>query len=125
MRRLWPICALLFCAIARAEAPRLILQRAPLAGFTHHAAASLWPHLREGDALDLQREAANAHDKLAVRVLWQGQMLGYLPRTDNGAIARALDAGTPLLARIGRLREHPDPRRRIEVEISAALPASP
>lgn len=44
-------------------------------------------------------------------------MLGYLPRSANGAIARALHAGLALDARIGRLREHPDPRRRIELEI--------
>ena len=116
---------LLFSSLALAEAPRLIIQRAPLAGFTYHAGPTLWSQLRAGDALTLVREAANPHDNLAVRVDWQGQPLGYLPRTDNGAVARALDAGKPLLARISRLTEHPDPRRRIEVEVSARLLSGP
>lgn len=122
---------LLFLGIATlpgpvwAEGPHLIIQRVALAGFTHHAAGLVWQQLREGDVLTLVRENTNPHDKLAVRVDWQGQALGYLPRTDNGAIARALDDGTPLRIRISRLREHPDPRRRIEVEISAELRQKP
>lgn len=115
------LCALLLTGLAQAEGPRLILQRAPLAGFSHHAANQLWAQLKTGDSLTLTHEASNPHDALAVRVDWQGQALGYLPRTDNGAVARALAAGTSLNARISRLREHPDPRRRIEVEVSAPL----
>jgi hypothetical protein len=121
----WLFSLLLLSAHAWAEGPRLIIQRAPLAGFTHHAAGIVWPQLREGDALTLVREAGNTHDNLAVRVDWQGQALGYLARTDNGAVARALDRGTPLLARISRLREHPNPRQRIEVEVSARVDARP
>lgn len=120
--------ASLLCLLAfssHADAPRLIIQRAPLAGFSHHAGRALWAQLREGDPLELVREASNPHDALAVRVSWNGQSLGYLPRTDNGAVARALDQGTALQARISRLREHPDPRRRIEVEVSAQLGSPP
>lgn len=126
MLRQWLLCSLLlFAGLARAEAPRLIIQRAPLAGFTYHAGPAVWSQLHEGDALTLVREANNPHDSLAVRVDWRDQKLGYLPRTDNGAVARALDRGTPLLVRISRLREHPDPRQRIEVEVSARLRAGP
>lgn len=121
-----PLLLLLFLSQAcHAAGPRLILQRAALAGFSHHAGPALWQQLHEGDALELQRDPTNPHDALAVRVLWQGHALGYLPRTDNGAIARALTAGSRLTARISRLIEHPNPRRRIEVEISAHLPAQP
>ena len=67
----------------------LVIQRCPLAGFTHHEAPHLWTSLNEGDALDLALEPGNPHDGQAVRVLWQGQTLGYLPRSLNGAIARA------------------------------------
>ena len=118
--------ALLLLALANTPAPatRLVIQRTTLAGFTHHAAAALWPELQEGDALQLEHESGNPHDAQAVRVLWRGNMLGYLPRTDNGALARALHQGLLLDARISHLREHPDPRRRIEVEISAS-PARP
>jgi len=125
LRALMMLSALLLSPFSWAEAPRLIIQRAPLAGFTHHAGSQVWSQLHEGDPLRLIRETGNPHDPLAVRVDWQEWSLGYLPRTDNGAVARALDQGTPLLARISRLREHPDPRRRIEVEISAELRSKP
>ncbi len=116
---------LLLTTPALAQQARLVLQRCPLAGFSHHAAAELWPGLREGDPLTLSHERTNPHDAQTVRVDWQGQALGYLPRTDNGAIARALARGQTLDARISRLREHPDPRKRIEIEVSALLPAQP
>lgn len=99
----------------------LVVQRTPLAGFTHHHAQALWSALREGDALTLVAEPGNPHDPQAIRVDWQGQSLGYLPRYLNGAISRTLAQGTPLSARIHHLREHPDPRRRVEIEILLPL----
>lgn len=103
------------------QAQLLLVQRSPLAGFSHHAAPRLWPQLREGDALQLVLQRDNPHDTQAVQLLWQGERLGYLPRSANGALARALDSGLPLQARIGRLREHPDPRQRIEIEVWAGV----
>ncbi|MDO6387460.1 HIRAN domain-containing protein [Uliginosibacterium sp. 31-12] len=122
-----PLLAALLLGISPvlAQHPRLVLQRSALAGFSHHSAEQLWSHLREGDALSLSREAANPYDALAVRVDWQGQALGYLPRSDNGAVAQALDQGQALEARISRLRDHVDPRRRIEIEVAAPLPPRP
>ncbi|WP_018609369.1 HIRAN domain-containing protein [Uliginosibacterium gangwonense] len=105
-------------------AQSMVVQRTPLAGFTHHAAQTVWDQLREGDALQLVLETSNPYDAQAVRVDWHKQTLGYLPRTRNGAIARALDAKQPLSARIGHLRDAPDPRRRVEIEILAPLAAS-
>ncbi len=40
--------AMLACASTSLFAGRMIIQRSPLAGFTHHAAAELWPRLAEG-----------------------------------------------------------------------------
>ena len=100
-------------------AQQLLIQRSPLAGFSHHAAPRLWPQLRAGDALQLRLQRDNPHDAQAVQLHWQGEMLGYLPRQANGALARALADGLPLQAHIGRLREHPDPRQRIEIEVWA------
>lgn len=99
----------------------LVIQRCPLAGFTYHQAPQLWTDLREGDELILMLERENAHDSQAVRVTWRDQTIGYLPRNLNGAIARALDGGIRLNAHILHLREHPDPRRRVEIEIRVLL----
>jgi len=118
------LAGLLCVASGLSHAQSMVVQRTSLAGFTHHAAQTLWDQLHEGDTLELVLETSNPYDEQAVRVDWHQQTLGYLPRTRNGAIARALDAKQPLLARIGHLRNSPDPRRRVEIEILAPLAAS-
>ena len=96
---------------------RLLVQSTPLAGFRYHAAAEVWQELRVGDALELAREPANPHDVNAVAVTWRGRKLGYVPRRDNAALAWGLDRGERLQARISRLAPHPNPARRIEIEV--------
>ena len=112
---------LLAAAAAQAGEPaasvRLLLQESPLAGFRHAAAGDLWPLLRVGDALELSREPDNAHDANAVRVDWRGRKLGYVPRRENAALARGLDQGATLRARIVRLEPHPNPARRVRFEV--------
>jgi len=97
------------------------VQTVTLAGVGYHQGGDVWTLLHEGDALTLVREADNKHDPLAVRVDWQGHVLGYVPRDQSGPIAAALDRGTALTARISRLREHPNPRERILIEVFAEL----
>jgi hypothetical protein len=119
-QRLWRIVVLaaLACGAAQAEEQvRLLVQSSPLAGFRYHAGAEVWRELRVGDRLELAREPDNAHDANAVRVLWRGRLLGYVPRRENAALAWALECGTPLRARISLLAEHPNPARRIRFDI--------
>lgn len=102
---------------------RILLQDSPLAGFQYHAGKALWPRMQVGDALALVREAHNPHDSRAVRVEWQGHMIGYVPRRENADVARLLDAGQVLEARIVRLAEVRDPWARVRFEI--LLPLQP
>jgi hypothetical protein len=106
----------LAAAAAHAQAVKLIVQSSPLAGFRYHAAPAAWSGLRVGDRLELVREPANPHDANAVRVEWRGELLGYVPRAENAALAWAMDRGERVAARISALREHPNPRLRIEFE---------
>lgn len=108
-----------FPAPARAERIRILIQSSPLAGSQYYAASQVWTQLAPGDALTLVREPGNRHDARAIRVEWRGQQLGYLPRAENGPVAAALDRGDRLVARIARLRDDPDPWRRVEVEVWA------
>jgi len=101
----------------RAQSVQLLVQSSPLAGFRYGQGAELWPQMRQGDALELVREADNPHDPNAVRVEWHGHQLGYVPRRDNAAIAWGLERGTPLRARVSRLVEHPNRARRVEFEV--------
>jgi hypothetical protein len=100
---------------------RILVQSSPLAGFQYHEARALWDQIRLGDALVLVREPENPHDANAVRVDWNGHILGYVPRTENTAIARQLDRGNRLQARIVHLSKHRDPRKRIEFEVFLLL----
>jgi len=102
---------------ATAQQVRLLVQSSPLAGFNYHQAPAVWRDLRVGDALQLEREPDNAYDGRAVRVRWQGHMLGYVPRAHNAALAWALDRGEALGARVSRLQPQRSPRKRIEFEV--------
>lgn len=119
------LCVFLACLAAppsHAEtAAHIVLQDSPLAGFQYHAGKVLWPRMRVGDALVLVREPDNRHDAKAVRVEWQGHKIGYVPRRENADVARLLDAGQPLAARIVRLAEVRDPWARVRFEIVIPL----
>ena len=106
---------------ARAEQVKILVQSSPLAGSQYYAVAELWPRLAVGDRLALVREPDNRHDSRAVRVDWQGQALGYLPRAENGAVAAALDRGEKLEARIARLTQDANPWRRVAVQVFMVL----
>ena len=95
----------------------LLLQDSPLAGFQYHAGKKLWPQMRVGDKLMLVREPDNVHDRLAIRVEWQQQKIGYVPRRENSDIARLMDHGVPVVARISRLAQSRDPWARVRFEI--------
>lgn len=118
------LCSLIIFALLGAPAwaaTRMRVQTVTLAGVGYHQGGDVWPLLHEGDALTLVREADNKHDPLAVRVDWQGHVLGYVPREQSGPIATAMDRGTRLSAHIAKLREHPNPRERILIEVFAEL----
>ena len=117
-------CVLLCASVALYAEPsgtRILVQSSPVAGFQFHEGRQLWDQLRVGDALALVREPANPHDTRAVRVEWNGHMLGYVPRAENEALARQLDRGNRLEARIVRLTRHRDPWKRIEFQVFLRL----
>lgn len=111
----------LLCAQAQPAAAQpsvqLLVQSSPLAGYRYADAARVWPLLKPGDALDLSPEPDNPHDADAVRVSWRGYKLGYVPRAENAALAWAIGRGEILRARISRMHEHRNGRRRLEFEV--------
>lgn len=108
-----------------ADAPhvtaRILLQSSPLAGFRYHEGKEIWDELKVGDALQLVREPDNPYDSKAVRVDWRGHVLGYVPRAENAAVARLMDRGEPVEARIVKLRKGRNPRERILFEVYLGL----
>jgi len=102
-------------------ATHILLQDSPLAGFQYHAGKTLWPQMQVGDALTLIREPHNPHDAKAVRVEWRGHKIGYVPRRENADVARLLDRGQAMTARIVRLAKVRDPWSRVRFEILIPL----
>lgn len=113
--------ALLATPCARAAEAVIIVQRSPLAGFRHYAGAEVLRELKPGDRLELVREPANPYDVNAVRVEWRGVKLGYVPRRDNAAVARQMDRGVALAARLAGARQNRNRSVRLELEIVAPL----
>lgn len=122
----WTLTGLTACvhapgASAQQLRARIVVQSSPLAGFRHYEAPHLWREMRAGDPLTLVREPDNPHDRNAVRVEWRRFKLGYVPRAQNEAVARLLDRGTLLEARVSRVQETRAPNRRVEFEIYMPL----
>ena len=112
------LAVLLAAGTLQAQTVKLLVQSSPLAGFRYAEASQVWSELRLGDALELVREPDNPHDRNAVRVDWRGRKLGYVPRAENAALAWAMDRGESVRARISRLQQHRNGRRRLEFEVT-------
>jgi hypothetical protein len=106
--------------IAHAEAS-IIVQQSPLAGFQYYDGKARWDEMKAGDALTLVRERDNVHDANAVRVEWNGSRLGYIPRRENADVARQMDRGAPVKARIVKLTEAHNPWQRVLFEVYVDL----
>jgi hypothetical protein len=119
--RFAPISLLLAAPLAHGQTIKILVQSSPLAGYQYHAGPALWRELRPGEPLTLSREPDNPHDANAVRVEWRGQLLGYLPRAENRAVAAEMDRGAAVSGRIARLREERNPWRRILIDVFVAL----
>lgn len=121
LRWVMAIFALLSLPAVAGVSEHILLQASPLAGFQYYQGKQVWAEMREGDVLELVREPQNAYDARAVRVEWHGIKLGYVPRRDNEAVARLLDRGNRLEARITRLSTSRNPWQRILFEVYLPL----
>ena len=96
----------------------VLIQESPIAGFQFHRGDEIWSSLSVGEELKLVRESSNPHDDDAVAVYFQKDKLGYVPRSENGAIAQMLDRGESLEARISKLMIEEDPWERIRFTVT-------
>ena len=124
MRRVVLAAALLLATLpgpAAEVASEIVVHTALAAGLRHHDAKAVWAQMKAGDEVTLVRERDNPHDPNAVRVDWNGRVLGYLPRADNASVARQLDRGNPLRARISRLGKYRNHRLKLEIDVYLRL----
>lgn len=119
--RAWFLSLILLAPALTWAQASIIVQQSPLAGFQYYQGKALWDEMKVGDTLTLQREPSNPHDANAVIVFWNGQRLGYIPRKENSDVARQIDRGAPVKARIVKMTEARNPWQRIAFEVYVDL----
>jgi len=97
---------------------QVFLMETHVAGTIYHKAAEEAEFLKAGQQLVLRREPDNRHDDLAIEVLRQnGARLGYIPRNQNGVLARLMDAGKQICAEIS-VCDAEDTWTEIDIKVS-------
>ncbi len=104
-------------AFAKTPPRQILLQTSPVAGFQFYDGDRLWDALRPNDPLQLVPEPENPHDDQAVKVMWNGNQLGYVPRRDNTAISQLLNRRQPIIVRIGEMQQTTDSWERMTMNI--------
>lgn len=90
-------------------AREVLLTECHVSGTVHKELRAIEPRLMPGAVLTLRREPFNAHDSLAIRVYdAAGNAIGYIPRITNAPLARLMDAGKQLFARLEAKAWHGD-----------------
>lgn len=116
--------ALAWLGVLPMPTDRLLL--APIAGWDHHDGRRHLDALAPGVPLALVREPDNPNDPSAIRIDWQGNALGYVPRRAARTLAERLDAGERLEARIFRIERRMPGRTRVLFEmVGASAPPAP
>jgi hypothetical protein len=84
-------------------AREIMLIECHVAGTSYVPIKTIEPDLRPTDTLVLKREPDNEHDPLAIIIIdTKGRKLGYVPKVKNEALARLMDAGKLLFAKLVR-----------------------
>jgi hypothetical protein len=96
---------------------RILLLESPLSGCQYHRAEGVWDFLRIGEALRLVREPLNQHDPNAIAVYFKNDRLGYVPRSENRALAVMMDHGEEIRGHVTRLINDADPWRRLRFRV--------
>ncbi len=111
--------ALLFLPKTGVEKPvcEIRLSSPYVAGFQYYQGPDIEPQLQENNLLMLKREPTNPYDCYAVEVYQNDAKLGYLPRAENKVIARLMDQGVAVKAKIEKIKPEEQPYRRIKAKV--------
>ncbi len=82
-------------------AREIFLVETHVAGTSHAPIRQIEPTLTHGVSLVMRREPGNPHDELAITIHTEGgEKIGFIPRDRNEVLARLMDAGKFLYARL-------------------------
>ena len=93
-----------------------------VAGLPFYDGPELLDELQPGESLSLAAEPDNPFDHDAIRIDAHGRKIGYVPRGENGPLARLLRQGVPLRARVARIAPEASTWGALTVLVSMRLP---
>lgn len=96
----------------------LITAKIPIAGLRYYRAQELASLMHKGDELSLIHEADNPHDENAVAVMWNRNLIGYLPRQYCAQIVELLKT-QKIFAKITAIEPHEDASQWVILDIYA------
>ena len=88
-----------------------------IAGFQYYDGFEAGHLLRENDRLLLKRQPTNPYDCYAIEVFQGEAKLGYLPRKENKVVARMMDQGVPVKARIVEIDREVAYYNKVKMEV--------
>jgi len=89
-----------------------------IAGVQHHQMNKVLDFLEEGMELELVPEPENKFDPNAVRIVFDGTMLGYVPKKFSSEVSGAIELGVELECIISKFNKSASPWEQCEVLIS-------
>lgn len=108
----------------RRAAPKAPMQRQRyflldlhVAGFRHHGGLEHWDALKLQAPVKLVRDSGNVFDKNAISVVFEGRKIGYVPRNYSELLARMMDHGRKLTARVTRIEDPEDSWEPIHLNV--------
>ena len=89
-----------------------------IAGFTFYEGVLAFKHLEIGTGLTMKPEPGNRYDENAVAIYYNEHKLGYVPRSQNKAIATILGAGQNIFEmRVQQLIPDASPEQQVQVVV--------
>ena len=96
---------------------KILLATVFISGYPYYDGPEVENQVETGMPLLLNRQPHNRYDKAAVEVFTGEAKLGYLPRPENREIARLMDHGTEVKAKITELTPDAYPFGNVKVEV--------
>ncbi len=96
---------------------KILINQFSIAGFQYYQGPSWLDWMKVGEAVTFEAEPGNPYDAFAVKILYRGQQVGYVPRSDNRHISRLLKHNVPLQGRIAGVNPQAPLWRQVQVQV--------
>jgi len=103
--------------------PRIVYEGF-ISGYQYHNGLKMEHLFGPGTIFSLKHEPENPFDDDAVALYYENAKIGFIPPDNNVDIARRMQKGEPLKARVTRFEPQSDPWERVYVEVSQVEPVS-